>query len=275
MEIAGDPSGKPVFLLHGMPGSRLGQAPRSPLLYWLGIRLITFDRPGYGDSDRRPGRTIADGAADVAAVADELRLDRFGVVGRSVGAPHALACAALLPDRVTRTAALVSLAPRDAEDLDWYAGMTPSNVRAYSTALGGSRHLISDFRARSRDLRDDPQRLIAQLDPEMPHSDRRVMADSGVRTMMQTNIREAVRSHDAGGWIDDLVAVNQAWGFDPAGIPGRVLFWHGEDDVFAPVQHSRWLAERIPDSHLLVQPGAAHFGVLKVLPSILRWAASH
>jgi pimeloyl-ACP methyl ester carboxylesterase len=273
VETSGSARGKPVFLLHGTPGSRLGQAPRGALLSWMGIRLITFDRPGYGDSDRLPGRRVVDGAADVAAVADRLGLKEFAVVGRSGGGPHAMACAALLPDRVTRTAVLVSLAPRDAVGLDWYAGMAPGNVRDHSRARNGNPALAASLRERSRDIRDDPYRMVAALREEMPDSDRRVVADQGVRTMLQTNFREALRSHEAGGWIDDVLAFNQQWGFDPADIPGPVLIWHGEDDVFAPVEHARWLAERIPLSQLHAVPDTAHFGVLRVLPSILQWAA--
>ncbi|GAB3901332.1 hypothetical protein GCM10027612_64540 [Microbispora bryophytorum subsp. camponoti] len=103
--------GRPVFLLHGTPGSRIGPLPREGLLYRLGVRLITYDRPGYGGSDRHEGRSVGDVAADVAAIADHLGLDRFAVVGRSGGGPHALACAALIPHRVTRAAVLVGLAP--------------------------------------------------------------------------------------------------------------------------------------------------------------------
>ncbi|MEY9995924.1 pimeloyl-ACP methyl ester carboxylesterase [Streptomyces sp. V4I8] len=128
VEISGDPGGSPVFLLHGTPGSRLGPAPRPMLLYHQRVRLITYDRPGYGPSDRLPGRQVAHVSGDVAAIADALGVERFAVVGRSGGGPHALACAALLPDRVTRAAVLVSLAPRDADGLDWFAGMTASNV---------------------------------------------------------------------------------------------------------------------------------------------------
>ena len=95
----GDPDGKPVFLLHGTPGSRLGPHPRGAVLHRLGVQLIAFDRPGYGESDRREGRRVADAAADVLAIADAYGLDKFAVVGRSGGGPHALACAALLPDR--------------------------------------------------------------------------------------------------------------------------------------------------------------------------------
>ncbi|MCG6500466.1 alpha/beta fold hydrolase, partial [Kitasatospora sp. A2-31] len=122
VETVGDPRGRPVFLLHGTPGSRVGPHPRTSVLYRLGIRLVSFDRPGYGDSARLPGRRVSAAAADVRTIADELGIDRFAVLGRSGGGPHALACAALLPERVTRVALLVSLAPRNAAGLDWYGG---------------------------------------------------------------------------------------------------------------------------------------------------------
>src|SRR4051794_9200169 len=131
VEEWGAPAGYPVFLLHGTPGSRLGPIPRAMVLYQLGIRLVTFDRPGYGRSDRRIGRAVADVADDVRHIADFLQLREFAVLGRSGGGPHALACAALLPDRVSRVAALVGLAPTQAEGLDWFEGMTAANTREY------------------------------------------------------------------------------------------------------------------------------------------------
>ena len=137
VESVGDPEGKPVFLLHGTPGSRNGPRPRGIVLYRLGIRLISYDRPGYPGSDRNPGRKVASAAENVRIVADYFGIDRFSVVGRSGGAPHALACAALMPDRVVSAAALCSPAPFDAEDLNWTVGMTESNVRAYGYANTG------------------------------------------------------------------------------------------------------------------------------------------
>src|SRR5579863_97564 len=110
----GATDGKPIFLLHGTPGSRNGPKPRASVLYRLGVRLISYDRPGYGGSERQKGRKVADAAWDVLAIADSLGIKKFGVVGRSGGGPHALACAALLGDRVTAVAALVSAAPPDA-----------------------------------------------------------------------------------------------------------------------------------------------------------------
>jgi pimeloyl-ACP methyl ester carboxylesterase len=111
VQLSGSPSGHPVFMMHGTPGSRVAPLPRSMVLHGLGVRLITFDRPGYGYSDRLEFRQVADVVPDVEAIADELGIEQFAVLGRSGGGPHALACAALLPDRVTRAGILVSLAP--------------------------------------------------------------------------------------------------------------------------------------------------------------------
>jgi pimeloyl-ACP methyl ester carboxylesterase len=117
-----------VFVMHGTPGSGL--------LYrrWLddaaahGIRLISYDRPGYGGSSDDPGRSIADCAAEVGAIADELGIDRMGVWGWSGGGPYALACAAMLPDRVVASALLASGAPWNAQGLDFFDGMGQGNV---------------------------------------------------------------------------------------------------------------------------------------------------
>ncbi|MEC3997755.1 alpha/beta fold hydrolase [Actinacidiphila sp. DG2A-62] len=270
VETTGDPRGKPVFLLHGTPGSRLGPAPRGVVLYQQGVRLISYDRPGYGSSDRLRLRTVADVAQDVAAVADALGVERFAVVGRSGGGPHALACAALLPERVTRAAALVSLAPWQAEGLDWFAGMSQSNVAEYTAASAGPDRLAAGLESRSAQIRENPVQLLADLRLELTEPDRRVVSDAGIRALLVRNYREALRT-SAAGWIDDAVAFATPWGFDPADITVPVLLWHGEEDVFSPISHSRWLARRIPCATAVLEPAAAHFTALRVMPDILVW----
>jgi len=268
--VSGDLDGNPVFLLHGTPGSRLGPRPRSLLLHRLGIRLISFDRPGYGGSDRLPGRRVADAAADVAAIADALGLDHFAVVGRSGGGPHALACAALLPERVSRVASLVSLAPREADGLDWFGGMADSNVDAYAGPNGRLDRVIARLTETADNVRDDPASLIAALMGEMTDGDRRVVADAGIRRELLRAYAEALRESPY-GWIDDVSAFRTEWGFDPAMVSVPVLLWHGERDIFSPVSHSRWLGSRIPDAMVVVKSDAAHFDALSVLPDVLQW----
>ncbi|MFB6620053.1 alpha/beta fold hydrolase [Streptomyces sp. NPDC085524] len=270
VERWGDPDGKPVFLLHGMPGSRLGPAPRGMVLYQRRMQLIAYDRPGYGGSDRHPGRTVADVAQDVADIADALGFDTFAVAGRSGGGPGALACAALLPDRVTRTAALVPMAPRDAEDLDWFAGMAASNVKEYTTASSDPEELAARLIPRAAGIARDPGRLLDELRRELTASDRMIVSDAGLRAMLLRNYREGVRT-SAWGWIDDMLAFSSPWGFDPADIRCPVLIWHGELDVFSPVGHARWLASRIPGATTTFDPAAAHFAALRALPDVLTW----
>lgn len=270
VQLSGSPSGHPVFMMHGTPGSRIAPLPRSMVLHALGVRLITFDRPGYGYSDRLESRQVADVVPDVEAIADELGIEQFAVLGRSGGGPHALACAALLPDRVTRAGILVSLAPWSAEGLDWFAGMSDSNVEEFTSASTKPEALTAALVRTAAKIRVNPASHVMTLSPELPESDQRVMADAGLRELLARNYAEALRD-SADGWIDDSLAFCSPWGFEPADIKVPVLVWHGQDDVFSPVAHSRWLADQIPNASMLIQPGAAHFAAIEVLPDVLSW----
>jgi pimeloyl-ACP methyl ester carboxylesterase len=268
VDSSGDSAGVPVFLLHGTPGSRSGPVPRASVLYRLGVSLICYDRPGYGGSVRHKGRTVADAACDVNDVADALGLDQFCVVGRSGGGPHALACAALLGDRVLSAAILVSLAPMDAEGLDWYDGMTQSNVDEYRRASPAS--VAADLAMRAERIRADPESMIDFLLPELTDPDRRIVDDIAIRWQLLDTYEEACRN-GAYGWIDDVLAFRHSWGFDLAAIKVPILFWHGAEDVFSPISHTQWLASQLPNAtvEVHVQPGAAHFDAVEVLPSVL------
>jgi pimeloyl-ACP methyl ester carboxylesterase len=270
VQVSGDPAGHPVFLMHGTPGSRIGPLPRASVLFALGVRLITFDRPGYGGSDRLPSRQVAAVVPDVEAIAEKLAIGQFAVLGRSGGGPHALACAALLPGRVTRAGVLVSLAPWAAEGLDWFAGMADSNVDAYTTAARHPEQLTAHLVRAAAQIRDNPASHISTLSPEIPETDHRIVADGGIRALLAQNFAEALRE-SADGWIDDVLAFCSPWGFDLASIKVPVLLWHGEDDVFSPVAHARWLANQIPSAIMSVRPNSAHFAALEVLPDVLSW----
>lgn len=270
VEVSGAPDGTAVFLLHGTPGSRSGPKPRNIVLYRLGVQLICYDRPGYGGSDRHEGRKVADAAWDVKVIADALGLDRFAVVGRSGGGPHALACAALIGEHVTRTAVLVGLAPADAPDLDWYGGMTESNVTEYNSADTDVTALAISLTTRATDTQQDPESLVRFLRPSLSESDRRVVDDVAMRRLLTATYAEALR-HGAQGWIDDALALRREWGFDLKKITGPVRLWHGEDDTFSPVSHTRWLAAQIPGAVMEVQPNAAHFNAMEILPEMLTW----
>lgn len=275
VDCVGAPDGIAVFLLHGTPGSRRGPRPRAGVLYRLGIKLICYDRPGYGGSDPHPDRSVADAAADVCTIADALELGTFSVVGRSGGAPHALACAALLDGRVETVAALVGVAPPDAANLDWYDGMTNSNTAEYGWAEDPGA-VAAALTERAKQIRDDPEFLLKYLWPELTRQDRRVVDEVAIQKLLSEAYAEAIK-HGAQGWIDDVLAMRKPWGFDPSKIKVPVLIWHGLDDVFSPVSHARWLADHIRGGRedarvsVVLKRDAAHFDAMQVLPDILTW----
>ena len=128
VEDRGDAAGRPVVVHMGTPNSRHLYDRNVRDAAERGLRLIGYDRPGYGESSPQPGRTVADCADDVRAICAELGIDRLATWGISGGGPHVLACAALLPDLVTAVASLASPAPYGAEGLDYFAGMGQDNI---------------------------------------------------------------------------------------------------------------------------------------------------
>jgi pimeloyl-ACP methyl ester carboxylesterase len=275
-QVTGARDGFPVFLLHGTPGSRLGPQPRSVQLYRRHICLITYDRPGYGESTRMPRRTVADAVTDVKMIADDMGIDRFAVVGRSGGGPHALACAALLPEMVTSVASMVALAPRNAEALDWNGGMTRANVEEFDMAHTDPAGLRTRFQDRMCEVRRDPTSMLPVLDAGLHITDRLVIRDGGIRNQLLDTYREAFND-DLWGHFDDVVALADphGWGFKFDEIRAPVMLWHGGHDAFVPKAHTEWLARRIAGSHVVIEPWAAHFSAIERLPDVLAWVVAN
>jgi pimeloyl-ACP methyl ester carboxylesterase len=243
----GDPDGTPVFSLHGTPGCRLDRHPDNGLISSTGARLITYDRAGYGRSDRHHGRTVADDAGDVAAIADRLGLGRFPIYGGSGGGPHALAAAALLGDRITRVACVVGVAPYDALGDDWVTGMDPENVKEFGWALAGEERLAAELEREDQRVREqvaiDPAKILDNFD--LPEADKKVLAREDYARVIREAVAEETRN-GVGGWVDDDLAFVSPWGFDPAGIAVPTQVWYGTRDVLVPPHHGEWIARTVP-----------------------------
>ncbi len=243
----GDLGGKPVFALHGTPGCRLSRHPDEELVHSTGVRVITYDRPGYGGSDRHRGRVVADCAGDVASIADVLGLEHFAVWGGSGGGPHALAVAALLGDRVTRAACVVGVAPYEALGDGWFTGMDPENVKEFGWALEGEDRLTEELEREAKHLRQrasvDPSRILDQFD--LPPSDKAVLAREDFAQVFRESVFEETRN-GVGGWVDDDIALTAPWGFDPATIAVPMQVWYGTSDVLVPPSHGEWIARAVP-----------------------------
>jgi pimeloyl-ACP methyl ester carboxylesterase len=259
-EQYGDPGGTPVFLLHGTPGCRLsGRHPDESRVVDAGLRVITYDRPGYGQSARHKGRRVIDCVADVTTIADELGIDRFFVKGGSGGGPHALALGARLPERVTRVACDVGVAPYGADDIDWLAGMDPANVKEFKWALSGEDTLRPELEKQAQEaiakVEADPTALLKEFD--LSQSDRAVLEDPRVQQRLRASTRESF-ANGVSGWVDDDLAFTVPWGFDVLELEVPVEIRYGATDVLVPAAHGEWLSAHIPHATVMVDDTGGH-----------------
>lgn len=255
--VHGEPAptgGLTVFWNHGTPGTGAPPPIKLPRGDWVWAGI---DRPGYGGSDRLRGRTVADAAADVSAVADLWGLERFAVVGYSGGGPHALACAAA-DARVEWAVTVASLAPRDAVELSWFDGMIASGVGTLGAAEQGE-----DARRACDDAAYDPEFTdadLAALEGELAWLGQESAADT-----------EAAGYGD--GPVDDDLAFIRPWGVDLDDVTCTVVAVHGGADAIVPVSHGRWLIKHLRGAHLIERPADGHVSALRRLPYALHMVA--
>lgn len=237
VEMAGDPRGRPILVHGGSPNSRH--------LYsgWIAdagkksIRLISYDRPGYGASTAHPGHTVASGAQDVRAIAEALGHDRLGIWGISGGGPYALACAALLPEMVVAVGVVASVAPYGVDGLDFFAGMGELNAEDMKLFLSDPeaariRHRQDweeAVKATPEQLAEDLKSVLSPVDAEAFTGD--------LAQWLASSARDGLAAGDQGWWDDGASHLNN-WGFDLADIRVPVKVWHGRQDRMVPVQHA-------------------------------------
>ena len=272
--LAGPADGLPLLVHDGTPVGlvlypRTVQAARDR-----NLRPILMARPGYERSTPRPGRRVADVAADVAAVLDALGLDTFVTAGFSGGGPHALACAALLPGRCLAAASVSGAAPYHAKGLDWTAGMGPENVAEFGAAARGPQTLTEFLDREAAGFGAvTGSAVAAALGGLIADADRAVLTGAyadhlaaGVRASVSTGIA---------GWRDDDLAFVADWGFSLTGqgtLP--VAIWQGDQDRMVPFAHGQWLAANIPGARAHLMPGEGHLtigvsGIGRILDDVL------
>jgi pimeloyl-ACP methyl ester carboxylesterase len=245
---------------HGTPNIGAPPEPLFPAADRLGIRWVSYDRPGYGGSSPDPGRNVASAAEFTRSVADVLGIDCFAVMGHSGGGPHALACGALLADRVLAVVGVAGLAPFGAEGLDWFAGMAQSGVDSLRAAAAG------------RAVKEGYEASGVDYDPEFIAADEAAL--SGPWSWLKSVIGPAIAT-GPGGLIDDDLAYVSPWGADPEQVNVPTMLLHGGRDRVVPSSHSEWLARRCPSAELRLFPDDGHISVLNAGESALVWLREH
>jgi pimeloyl-ACP methyl ester carboxylesterase len=252
----GPPEGRVLIHHSGTPSAGLLFAPLVAIGAERGWRHISYARPGYDGSARHPGRSVADCAAEVAAIADALAIERFYVTGQSGGGPHALATAALLGDRVIAAATTGGVAPWNADGLDFLAGMGQENHDEFGAAVAGEAELRSWLeREATAMVTVSGAELHNSLGDLLSEVDRRALTGEYADHIAESFAASVRNGVD--GWLDDDFAFISDWGFDLQAISVPVTIWQGGQDRFVPLAHGQWLAEHVHGAHprLLVDHG--------------------
>jgi pimeloyl-ACP methyl ester carboxylesterase len=273
VEQGGDPAGRPVLYHMGTPVPRGLYGPHSRDAAERGLRLITYDRPGYGGSSPQPGRKVADCAGDVRAICTELGIDRLAMWGISGGGPHLLACAALLPDLVAAAASLASPAPFGAEGLDYFAGMGQGNVDSIRLSLADEAAARAEtdkdredmLAASTDDLASDMESLLSPADA--------AALQGGLGEFLTTSMKASLAPGSQGWWDD--TCNERPWGFELADIRVPVLLLHGKHDLMVPYSHGEWLAGHIPGVEARLLDDDGHLTLLQDrVPEVHAWLAA-
>jgi pimeloyl-ACP methyl ester carboxylesterase len=275
IEEAGDPGGRPVLVHNGTPNSRRLYGPNMRDAAERGLRLIGYDRPGYGGSSPQPGRTVADCAADVRAICAELGIDRLAMWGISGGGPHVLACAAMLPDLVTAAASLASPAPFGADGLDYFADMGQDNI-------DDTRLELADEAAARAKTEQDREEILATSPEDAARGIESLLTPTDAAVLRGEMAEYLVSSMQDGlapgsqGWWDDNRCLISSWGFDLADIAVPILLLHGRQDKFVPFGHGQWLAAHIPGVQARLLDGDGHLTLLQNrIPEVHAWLSGH
>ena len=259
----GPAHGIPVLWCHGGPGSRLEPAAFAPIAAGAGFRLIGIDRPGYGRSTPKPGRSIADWVPDALAVTDALGIERFTAVGLSTGGAYALALASLAPERARAVVACCALS-----DMRWREGkalMTAPQVAGIWAAKDRAAAMAVAIEA----LGEDGSKMLTQAAeaPALPEADLALLQDPAWLAGMLEATREMF-TFGVQGYVDDRIADGVGWGsFEVANVRCPVEVLHGDADNIVPPQHARHTAAIVPGAKLRMVPALGHFSIAsQVLP---------
>jgi pimeloyl-ACP methyl ester carboxylesterase len=264
----GDADGRPMFFLHGTPGSRFSRHPDASLWPDLHLRVVTMDRPGYGESAALPGRSVKHAAHDVAAVADALGIAGFMVVGSSGGGPHALACAAELGERVDGCAAVGCAAPLLEDEIDRLIGVNRESYRVLSErGRRGMLEFLGDLREQI--LADPVAALEAQL-ADAPPADVEWNQRIDVQRVRRESLLEALRP-GVEGWTDDAISLfGRDWNIDLGNVTCPVRFWHSDNDRNGPLTAVQRLVRAVPTASLRVWRGEGHSAPARHMDDVLR-----
>jgi len=265
----GDPNGQPIFYFHGFPGSRLDVSRFDATASSKGFRLIGIDRPGTGLSPIDRKRTILSWATEMVHFADELKIEKFSIVGYSGGAPYVAACAYAIPHRLNGAAIVSGMAPL--EKIATQKGLTRRQQIFYKAfkAIPGFSYIMAPLTL----LTLKNSKMMNQLINEMPAADQVLFDDPDFRKLIITSTLESFKNGMAGP-VQEMKLLFNPWGFDLEDIHFPITLWHGALDTRTPLVHAYTYAKLLKNVQLKILETEGHHSLIqKHIEEILKLAS--
>jgi len=264
----GDPTGSPVVLFHGLPGSRIQRHPDDSIAARLGLRVLMPDRPGCGLSDPDPKRRVTDWPADLAAMLDALGIERATLGAWSGGAPYACAAAATMPDRIVRLALVSPMSPLDRpgalDDAPDFAKRGLKLAQATPFLIGPA---VSSWH---RKLVKEPEIIARTLSARLSRADRQLFDSPSLQKLFVSMLLDATQQGPQ-GLTTELKLLVAPWSVDLRAISATTSVWHGDEDHIVPSSMGRWMAGAIPGATFRNVPGGGHFVAFQIWEELLTW----
>jgi pimeloyl-ACP methyl ester carboxylesterase len=249
--------GRPLLYFHGLPGSRIEARLLHAAAAKQGIRLIAVDRPGIGGSDYLGDRRISDWPKDVSALTDAFGFERVAILAISGGAPYALACAAIIPERLTRVTVVGGIAPLDMAGFSAMQGFSRFGLRLACIGPAFAQLFVGLC---AWTLRRDALGTLDWVARYVPPADRATLARPQIKRALAESFTEAVRGGSRGP-SKELVLLARPWDFPLTDVRAPVSFWYGEADAVVPAALGRNLVKRVPDCRAHFLPGEGHYSL--------------
>jgi pimeloyl-ACP methyl ester carboxylesterase len=255
--IYGEPQGVPVFYAHGTPGSRLEGAIFHDTAKRFGFRFLSTDRPGMGQSTFKPNRRLLDYPADISALADDLGIEKFGVLGWSGGGAHTTVCGFASVDRILFNISLCGYT--NFAELPGAAKLLTTKADQISVGLSHRYPRLFQlfFEMMAISIRYFPEAYYKGVVKAGNESDRVITANPEFKPHFLADQKEAVIQGSKGVTVDAAVHYVD-WGFRLSEIPGNVHVFHGSEDTMVPLAFARHLSEKIPNCELHILEKQGH-----------------
>lgn len=266
--VAGDPHAKPLLFFHGTPGTSLQAELLAEDAAAKGFYIIAPDRPGLGDSTYQPERFWYDYPADIRVLISELKIEHFALMGISGGGPYAIACAAAMPEYLTKA---VLLSPW------WYPhGSKNANeglTSLFKTYAYLTQHSIGMTKPIAKMAtyfaQKSPRAVIEHLIGQLNDDDQQLFLNPSLKALMIEDVENAFKNGWEGPWRETTLEFIQ-----PRVIPSRILFhldiFHGTEDKIVPYHYAQKLVAELPQSELHTVEGGGHFCALRIKDKVFQ-----